>query len=173
MPGSQLWPKDEESVPNGAIHWPSPGLAHGQGETGTGYGVSFPSPEQQTLGGERGPADSVTTPGAQSHTGPRHRNSGLSWCRVPFRPTCGGGPDSPWFCAPAHQFSSEGEGVEERWWLPGRLGLFLSFSLKVGHLQARQVIPDAPTLWAAQISLLYPWTLLFTSSYLHMSCARI
>lgn len=156
MPGSQLWPKDEESVPNGAIHWPSPGLAHGQGEMGTGYGVSFPSPEQQTLGGERGPADSVTTPGAQSHTGPRHRNSGLSWCRVPFRPTCGGGPDSPWFCAPPHQFSSEGEGVEERWWLPGRLGLFLSFSLKVGHLQARQVIPDAPTLWAAQISLLYP-----------------
>lgn len=63
--------------------------------------------------------------------------------------------------------------MEERWWLPGRRGLFLSFSLKVGHLQARQVIPDAPTLWAAQISLLYPWTLLFTSSYLHMSCARI
>lgn len=45
-------------------------------------------------------------------------------------PLVGGGPDSPWFCAPPHQ----GEGVEERWWPRGRLGLFLSFL-------SRRVIP--------------------------------
>lgn len=81
-------------------------------------------------------------------------------------PLVGGGPDSPWFRAPPHQFSSQGEGIVGGLVTSGETWALFVLSLKVGHLQARRVTPDALTLWAAQIPLPCPKTVLFTSSYL-------